>query len=272
MTEGTSGSGEGAARITEEDIQRHRVSFDLAVADYERARPGYPDRAVRWMVPANSRDVLDLGAGTGKLARVAAAAGFTVTAVEPLDGMRAELRRQLPHVRALAGSAEEIPLAAASVDAVLVGQAWHWFDQERAVPEVTRVLRPGGSLGLVWNDLDNSVPWVATLREITSGAVSASRYGVKVDRQDSDRKWEPRLGPAFDPPEWTTFALIQHQDLPTLLANLSSRSYLITLTGPEREQVLADVTDLLRTHPDTAGLDTYRLPYRTRCMRAMKRP
>src|SRR5882724_10694867 len=130
---------EGTSRRTAADVQRHRVSFDQAVTQYERARPSYPAQAVRWMVPANARDVLDLGAGTGKLTRVAVQAGYAVTAVEPLDGMRAELARQLPRVRALAGTAEDIPLPAGSVDAVLAGQAWHWFEPDRAVPEITRV-------------------------------------------------------------------------------------------------------------------------------------
>jgi hypothetical protein len=123
----------------------------------------------------------------------------------------------------------------------------------------------------VWNDMDSSVPWVAALREVTSEAVGASRYGIVVDRQDSDRKWEPPLGDAFSAPEWATFRFTQRQDTDMLLANLSSRSYLITLTEPERAQVLANVVELLRTHPDTAGRDVYELPYRTRCMRAMKR-
>jgi SAM-dependent methyltransferase len=263
---------EQSSRITAADVQRHRVSFDQAVTQYERARPGYPARAVRWMVPANSRDVVDLGAGTGKLTRALVDAGYAVTAVEPLEGMRAELARQLPGVRALAGSAEAIPLPDASADAVLAGQAWHWFDPERAVPQVARVLRPGGALGLVWNDMDQAVPWVAALREVTSEAVAASRYGIKVDDQDNDRKWEPPLGDAFGPPEWATFRVVQRQDRETLLANLSSRSYLITLSADERAAVLADVVELLRTHPDTAGREVYELPYRTRCMRAMKHP
>ena len=139
------------------------TSFGAHADAYERARPGYPEAALRFCLPAGARDVLDLGAGTGKLTRGLLALGLAVTAVEPLPEMRAHLPTS---ARALDGSAEAIPLPDASVDAVLAGQAFHWFDADRALPEIARVLRPGGTLGLLWNRLDDRVPWVAEIADI----------------------------------------------------------------------------------------------------------
>ena len=134
------------------------------VADaYERGRPTYPDDAVRWLVGEEPRDVVDLGAGTGKLTRSLVALGHRVTAVEPLDEMRSQLVGALPGVQALAGSAESIPLPAASADAVTCAQAFHWFDHAVALPEIARVLRPHGQLALVWNSRDDRDPWMARL-------------------------------------------------------------------------------------------------------------
>jgi SAM-dependent methyltransferase len=138
-------------------------SFGAAASIYDRARPGYPDAAVDWLLPVGQPQVVDLGAGTGKLTRLIADRGVDVTAVEPSDGMREQLQSALPGVPALAGSAEEMPLADESVDAVLVAQAWHWVDLPRASAEVARVLRPGGRLGLLWNHRDERVDWVNEL-------------------------------------------------------------------------------------------------------------
>ena len=130
---------------------RHATSFGAATRAYERGRPSYPAEALDWLLPDGARRVLDLGAGTGKLTRDLAARGLDVVAVDPSAGMRAELGRVLPDIPVLAGSAEHIPLDAGSVDAVLVAQAWHWVDPKAAVPEIARVLKPGGRLGLLWN-------------------------------------------------------------------------------------------------------------------------
>jgi ubiquinone/menaquinone biosynthesis C-methylase UbiE len=251
-----------------EDKELRSRSFDQAVDLYERARPSYPAIAVRWMVPAGARQVVDLAAGTGKLTRVLVRWGFETTAVEPLDGMRAELSRQLPGVTALAGTAEAIPLPDASADAVLVGQAWHWFDEDAAVAEIARVLRPGGAIGLVWNDQDDSVPWIRELRVLLGEVKAAEQYGQRPD--DDDDEWVPPLSADFGAPVRADFPNSQRLDLPTLLDNLASRSYLITLPAAERAALLAAVADLLRTHPDTAGRDTFDLPYLTRCWRAFR--
>jgi SAM-dependent methyltransferase len=131
-------------------------SFDLVADEYERTRPSYPPEVLDALPLAADADVLDLGAGTGKLTRVLVRRYAHVVAVEPLEGMRAILERVVPEAEALPGSAERIPLDDASVDAVFAAQAFHWFDHDRALPEIARVLRRGGVLALVSNGPDDA--------------------------------------------------------------------------------------------------------------------
>ena len=146
-------------------------SFGAAATAYAEHRPDYAQAAVRWALePAPGPRVLDLGAGTGKLTATLVALGAEVIAVEPDPAMLTELRRALPTVRALPGSAEAIPLPDASVDAVLAGNAMHWFDMDVAGPEIARVLEPGGILAGLWNVFDNRVDWVAGLERISGSA------------------------------------------------------------------------------------------------------
>ena len=141
---GPEGQAEAADRL------RHGASFGAVAAAYAEHRPGYAETAVRWALePVWSRRplrVIDVGAETGKLTATLVRLGADVTAVEPDQGMLAELRRELPSVRSVSGSAEEIPVPDGSADAVLAGQAMHWFDMDRAMPEIARVLTPGGVL------------------------------------------------------------------------------------------------------------------------------
>ena len=150
---------------------RHGSSFGAAATAYAEHRPVYAGAAVEWVLePVRDRRplrVADIGAGTGKLTAMLARLGADVTAVEPDPQMLAELRRTLPEVRSVPGRAEELPLADASVDAVLAGQAMHWFDLDRALPEIARVLAPGGVLAGLWNVDDDRVGWVAELSAIS---------------------------------------------------------------------------------------------------------
>ena len=125
---------------------------------------------MRWLVGEEPRDVVDLGAGTGKLTRSLVALGHRVTAVEPLPEMIAHLLAAVPGVTAVQGGAEAIPLEAESADVVVAAQAFHWFDHGPALREIARVLRPGGSIALVWNTRDDREPWVAQLSEEVLGS------------------------------------------------------------------------------------------------------
>ncbi|MCX5378921.1 class I SAM-dependent methyltransferase [Streptomyces sp. NBC_00091] len=141
-------------------------SFDAAAALYHANRPGYPDAlfdAVEELAgrPLRGARVADVGAGTGIATALLAARGARVLAVEPGDGMAAEFRRAHPGIPVVRGDGDRLPLATASFDLLTYAQAWHWTHPDRSVPEVRRVLRPGGALALWWNDLDTEVPWIA---------------------------------------------------------------------------------------------------------------
>jgi SAM-dependent methyltransferase len=233
------------------------ASFGAAAATYERARPSYPDRAVDWLVPPGARRVLDLGAGTGKLTRVLAGRGLEVVAVEPSAGMRGQLARVLPGVTAVGGMAERIPLADHCVQAVLVAQAWHWVDPARAVPEVARVLTPGGRLGLLWNIRDERSDWVAELTRI-----------IHTPEYVDNGSLAPQVGPPFGPVERFDVEWSRPAAPAEIVDLVASRSYIITMPPDQRAAVLARVRRLLGTHPGLAGAAEIPLPYVTRCARA----
>jgi SAM-dependent methyltransferase len=236
-----------------DDPARRAASF-AAVADaYERARPEYPRAAVEWLVE-DARVVVDLGAGTGKLTRGLTALGRDVVAVEPLPAMAARLRQALPAARVLSGSAEAIPLGDGSADAVVAGQAFHWFDPIRALPEIARVLRPGGALGLVWNTRDDAEPWVARL----SVAIGSEAWQAEPDEaiEASGR---------FGTVRGATFRHEQRLDRAGLLDLVRSRSRLAVLDEEQRAPVLQAVAQL---YDEFAGDDGIVLPYVTRTFRA----
>lgn len=243
-------------------------SFGEAADAYERGRPGYPEAALDWTLEANGaeplRRVLDLGAGTGKLTRQLVARGFDVAAVEPAAGMRELLATEVPECEALAGDAEHIPLDDDSVDAVLAAQAWHWFDAGHAPPEIARVLRPGGRLGILWNLRDDGEGWVSKLSEILWDGGDGTK--------NIDKSPPPDPGEAFDPLEVSRFTHAEAIDAETLRDLVRSRSYFIVAPQDEQETILAGVDELLATHPDLAGRAEFDLPYVTLAFRTLKRP
>ncbi|HEX4258837.1 MAG TPA: class I SAM-dependent methyltransferase [Streptosporangiaceae bacterium] len=245
----------------------HATSFGVAAATYERGRPPYPPEALDWLLPPGAQRVLDLGAGTGKLTRQLVARGLDVVAVEPLEGMRAELSRVLPGTPVLDGSAEQIPLPDGAVDAVLAAQAWHWVTPERAAPEVARVLRPGGALGLVWNERDDQEPWVAALNQIVED--HGNKLAADELRAHNDHD-NPQVGPPFGPLELHQVRWVHETSLPELLDMIASRSYVILLPPGQRETLLAQVRQLAGTDPALAGRATFPLPYLTWCWRARR--
>jgi SAM-dependent methyltransferase len=238
------------------------ASFGAAAEQYERGRPTYPSEAIDWLLPAAARRVLDLGAGTGKLTGDLLARGVDVVAVEPSDRMRARLTATLPEVTALAGRAEAIPLPDASVDAVLVAQAWHWVEPARAVPEVARVLPSGGRLGLVWNVRDEQVPWVAALSRLLAH---------EADHHLSFRDGAgPDVGAPFSPLEHVQLSWTHRLSRQQVVDLVTSRSYVITLPPGRRADLLRAVLDLLDTHVDLAGRSKVDLPYLTHCYRTTR--
>lgn len=244
-----------------DDWQRitHARSFASVADTYDRARPTYPDGVVQFMVGSSSRTVMDLGAGTGALTRLLVAAGHTVIAVDPLLSMLSRQHRGSAGCQpaVLAGAAERIPLRDASIDAVTIGQAYHWFDPDRALPELARVIRAGGVLSMVWNTRDESVPWVRRLGTIIGGHTTVP-----------DPSGALGLVGAFGPVQWQRFRLYQPVDRAGLIDLVRSRSHVAVLDEADRDDILQQVGELYdRQRGDVIGMQ---MPYVTRCLRAVR--
>jgi ubiquinone/menaquinone biosynthesis C-methylase UbiE len=241
---------------------RRAASFGSNAAAYAQQRPSYPEAAVRWaLAGAPGGRVLDLGAGTGKLTELLVTQAGELVAVDPDPGMLEELRRRLPTVDARHGSAEEIPVADASVDAILVGQAMHWFDPERSLPELARVLAPGGVLVGLWNLDDDRVPWLARLKEITGNTASYLNWNPIPILTD------PRF---FTHPEQAEFPNAQPRTTESMIATILTHSQVLILPEDERVALAAAVRDYLGSTPETAG-GVFDRPMVTVVMRATKR-
>lgn len=237
------------------------LSFGAAAGFYDRYRPSYPPEAVAWALgsPTGTLRVVDLGAGTGILTRVILGLGHEVLPVEPDQAMRAQLASATPGTAPLAGLSTDIPLPDDSVEAIVAGQAYHWFDPVRSHVEIARVLRPGGTFAAIWNMRDESVPWVARLSEVTELAVKRHEQGV--DEQ-------ALLAAGFGPVERAIFSHSTTHTPETLVELMKTRSdYLIAPTG-RRVEIVAAIRNLVATHPDLAGRDSFGLPYRTVVFRA----
>ena len=239
------------------DRLERAASFAAVAGPYERARPGYPDDAVRWLAGETPCDVVDLGAGTGKLTRSLVALGHRVTAVEPLPEMLWELRAAVPEAEAVIGSAESMPLPDGSADVVTCAQAFHWFDHGPALAQIARVLRPGGRLALVWNTRDERVAWVEELSELMVGRSSMGRRYPDVIDQSG----------LYGPVEHEDFDHAQELDREALRELVLSRSDCAVLAPEEREPVLRTVDGIFERH---ASGDVLRLPYVTVCFRATR--
>ena len=218
-------------------------SFELVADVYERARPGYPPEAVAWIADRlglrPGRTVLDVGAGTGKLSRQLLGTGAEVLAVEPGDAMRAELVRAVPGVQALRGSAEDLPLADCSADAVAVGQAFHWFRPDEAVPEIHRVLRKGGAIALVWNARDEDATLQQDLDELFSRLwVPGRRAG-----SSSQAVLESNL---FGPLEERRFSFTQELDADGLVERVKSISFVASASPEAQTEIEAELRAVVK--------------------------
>lgn len=242
------------------------LSFGAAAELYDRIRPTYPAEALRWALDGAGRRIVDLGAGTGIMTRVLVSLGYEVTAVEPDTLMRTRLLTASPGITALAGAAESIPLPEGSVDGVVAAQAYHWFDPDRALTEIGRVIQPGGVFAAIWNDRDESVPWVAEYADIIEGAGRPSHVSRR--RADPD---SIQFGPLFGTVEHAAFAHEAKQNAAGLLDLMHSRSHYLTASPRLRAQLDDQVRDLVANHPDLRGRDEFALPYVTTAFRATRR-
>jgi SAM-dependent methyltransferase len=234
-------------------------AFGAMAEEYERGRPGWPAGAIAAVLERfGARTVLDLAAGTGKLTELLAGLADDVVAVEPVDGMRRVLAARLPGVRALAGTAEAIPLPDGSVDAVLVGEAFHWFDLERAPAEIARVLRPGGGLAVMWNVPGwDSVEW---LDELDAEVIEPYRREILPVHRESV-PWRAALEGhgRFEPLHDETAENPLPTDRTRILALIRSFSWMSALAPDRHEAAMALAEAILERH----GIDEVTLQYRT---------
>ncbi len=216
--------------------------------------------------------MLDLGAGTGKLTATLVSAGADVVVVEPDTAMLAELRRALPDIHALQGGAEAIPLPDASVDAVVAGNAMHWFDMAAAGPEISRVLAPGGILVGLWNVLDDRLEWVAGLARVSGTAVIGPRDTPTGWRAETADIHVPKTGsPAwFDSPERAEFPHEQCRTADSLVATLATRAGVLVMPEQERRSTLGRIRAYLSSRPETTDGE-FTLPMRTCVLRLRRR-
>jgi len=239
------------------------MSFGSIAEDYDGLRPQAPQAAVDWLVPSGCEVVVDVGAGTGLFTRTLVSRAAQVIAVEPDARMRKVLAERSPEVRAVEGRGESIPLPDASADAVFVSSAWHWMDRERTVPEIGRVLRDGGRLGLIWTSRDREVDWVRDLDRLPGGD--------KVDEKQADR-FRRRLD--FDLPEpqifhdiaRETFRFVRTMAVEDVVAMLGTYSRAIIASADDRARALAEARAALDSR--FPGADTIDIPMRAWCWRA----
>jgi SAM-dependent methyltransferase len=233
--------------------------FEAAVEHYDRARPTYPADAVAYLVRelgiGAGRDVLELGAGSGTFTELIAGTGARITAVEPVSAMRNALAARCPDVTTLDGTAEDVPVADASADAVVAAQSFHWFDGERTLPEIHRVLRPQGRLGLVWNVRNEASDWAERLTAIFDRlAGDGPRY--------RDLRWREPFAHTdlFGPLHHQVAYHVHELSRAAFMDRVLSVSYVASAPEDEREIVRSEVTQLLEADPNSGRDDRDAVP------------
>jgi SAM-dependent methyltransferase len=245
--------------------------YSVAAAHYEKGRPHYPPEVDTWLrgdlALRKGKTALDLGSGTGKFLPHLRRTEATLVAVEPVAAMLVQLLDANPGTEAKQGSAEQIPLADASVDAVVCAQSFHWFASVEALNEIRRVLKAGGVLGLVWNLRDESVKWVADLRNIFDAYEGdAPRFHTQ-----EWRKVFPAAG--FAPLSETRF-LHGHTGPPehVIIDRVLSTSFIAALPAAKRIHIAEQLRQLIANTPDLAGKSEVTMPYLTAVYRCQKLP
>ncbi|MDQ0755798.1 class I SAM-dependent methyltransferase [Arthrobacter sp. B3I4] len=248
----------GGPKLHHSRRQELGQSFQDGGEHYDRVRPGYPDDAADWLIPDGARDAADLGAGTGKFTALLVGRGLRTVAVDPSSDMLAQLRRSLPGVPALVGTAEHTGLPADAFDLVTVAQAWHWCDPVLASTEAARLLRPHGVLGLVWNQLDTAVPWVHRLSRIMhAGDVHKPSF-------------KPALGAEFTALQSHLTRWEDPVGVQDILELAKSRSYYLRAGEATRAKVLSNLRWYLHDHLGHTDGEVLPLPYLTQSWRATR--
>lgn len=248
----------GGPKLHEQRRQELGQSFQDGGGHYDRVRPGYPADSADWLIPPDAGDAADLGAGTGKFTALLVGRGLHTVAVDPSADMLDQLRRTVPGVTAVVGTAEHTGLPTGAFDVVTVAQAWHWCDPLQASTEAARILRPRGVLGLIWNQLDTSVPWVHRLSRIM--------HAGDVHKPD----FRPPVGPEFTGLE----SHLTRWDDPVRTGDImeltKSRSYYLAAGEETRARVLGNLDWYLHGHLGHEPGEVLPLPYLTQSWRAVR--
>jgi SAM-dependent methyltransferase len=242
-----------------------RLTFGAHAGEYERARPAWPEEAARWLVPEDAKLVVELGAGTGKLTRAVAALGVRVVAVEPDPRMLTVLRGL--GLEGVEGSAEAIPFGDGMADGVVAGSSLHWFELDRALPEIHRVVKPGGRFAFGWNHRDDRHPAVARMGD----AVYAAQERTRGPRWRS-RDWTGELTASglFEDVEHALFEHVHELPRAALGDHLLSYSGVAALPKDERGRVGREVAQILDSDASVSDGETLRLPFVVAANRARR--
>lgn len=228
---------------------------------YHQVRPSYPRDSLDWLIagsPHPIQDALDVGAGTGKYTQLLARHGWNLTAVDPSADMLTQLAAELPQTTTIVGTAEHLELPVDSMDLAVVAQAWHWCDPLAASTEIARVLRPGATLGLIWNQLDVGIPWVHRLARIM--------HAGDVHKAD----FHPTLGAEFAAPQAHNTRWSQSLTPEAIMELAKSRSYYLKASGPIRAKVMANLQWYLLDHLGHSPGHVLQLPYVAQTWRTHK--
>jgi SAM-dependent methyltransferase len=241
---------------------RRARSFGAVADEYDRWRPGYPDAAVDWLLPEGARTVADVGAGTGKLTGALLARGLRVIAVEPDPAMLAVLVRRHPAAEAHESGADALPLADGSVDAVLAGQAWHWFPHDRAAAEIRRVLRPGGWLGMAWNHESPVKPW-----QVELAALNPTNAGRNFAAERTVPEVVQVTGLPSEELEAAIFLWTEHVRPEDVRGRVATYSHIALMEPGQRERLLDEMAAVVAREAARQGTATVALNQQTLCVR-----
>ncbi len=239
------------------DEQPLRLSFGPVAEAFDRGRPAYSAQTASWLIGSDPLDVLELGAGTGKLTAELVAQGHRVLATDPDEGMLDVLARNVPGARTAQVSAEKLPFGDRSFDVVVVAQAFHWFDSAHALPEIARVLRTGGHLALVWHERDTRIPWVRRFGAVIGDDDRRGSTDLEVESLIASR----HFGVVLD----ATFKNWQRIDREIVVDLALSRAAIASLPAELRAEKLAET--LVFYDDFGRGMDGMELPYVVRCFR-----
>jgi ubiquinone/menaquinone biosynthesis C-methylase UbiE len=236
--------------------------FDQSAQAYSKGRPDYPTEALDFMQSnlglTNASKILEVGAGTGKMTNLLAQRGFKIQAVEPVAGMRAQFKKELPEIPIMQGTAEALPCASESYDAIVVAQAFHWFKGPKALQEFARVLKPGGPLILIWNARDESYAWIRQMRELMDPHEGqAPRY--------HSGEWRKAFATpqSFSPLHEKSFRHEHQGNVDIFVDRVASVSFIAALPHIERTRILHQVRSLIETAPELKNVSPLTMPYRT---------